>query len=292
VPPCSYCGYNILNRLNIVNLGYELYEEFPKYMGIQRDRLPNNIIINSNQYNAALGRCGYDKQLGKFVISMQGLDFHGKHDLIPMYFHEFTHIYDHYSPENDGPVDEKDDLKWATEFHASQIEMKKVLGYEKNDDNKPFRITSKVIYDRKVITVSEYIDKLIKEYLDDIREFFRQGANEEANISIMVILGYTYGKISVLSTYIDESVINQIPGIIALNDYFRDISIYNDNDLSKQISRLNNYAYKYKDKGDLFEVNDIMREISMLLMSRVKGYEHFRSLEAFIEHAVNKKEAI
>lgn len=144
---CKFCGEKILSEIltddEIKEVGYKLYEEYKKFMGTKD--MPKEILIEVTEPGSYIGSCRFDKDLGKFIVTINKNQKYCKSDIYPIFFHEFTHVYDRYDVKTGGEKSEKDLLGWFAECHATEVELMARLNFSNSNVAKNLQLSSKLI---------------------------------------------------------------------------------------------------------------------------------------------------
>lgn len=130
-----------------------------------------------------------------------------KENAKPGIYHEFTHIVDHASILINMPIEQQNKyLRWYTEYHATQVQMKKSLRFNSYYDEYHFKTTTTVHdwLDNK--TVKEDIKFKTDEYVDKIKELYRS----KNSYRIMLHSIYYLSQIQFWRAYCSESIENLI----------------------------------------------------------------------------------
>ncbi len=206
---CPHCGeqltqasHHIRNEQGVINYGYALYEEFKKFAN---QPMPKEILIVGADDDRYLGRCDFNEEIGMFVISIQESEYIYFHNLKRLFFHEFCHILDHYNPDTGGKKIDPTGLNqpWYTEIHASEVEMKALLGFSNIDEDRKTRVNKKVIFNNRYVTLEQFMVKNAMIMLESISyQLENEGVNFELVITLIRSIAYFHGKINFCQHYV------------------------------------------------------------------------------------------
>lgn len=132
----------------------------------------------------------------------------------PGLFHEFTHILDNRILLSDIIADDKEQLlKWYTEYHATEIQMKAALRFDFFDSEYEFK-KSTLVYDWfKQKTVEEDILRNANEYKITV-----QSCKENGKIYDVILHSIYYiSKINFWNKYCKDDISNIIDKEIIIN---------------------------------------------------------------------------
>lgn len=198
--------------------------------------------ITPDLFEIALGKKFCYQQLSKKYI-------------IPILYHEFTHIYDQtIFLTNIRDKQQKTNLLYPyTEYHASQIQITKQLELFHNPDKKVNKSTT--IYDENgFITLSEF-NKIEKEQFDLRLQYTKQNQSKHDFHLLMYHIVYNIGYYSIYKKY----------------DLFRDTFIFNlpfnyiQNDINDLIEKL----IDSNPSDDLcYETNTLINQITLSICKK------------------------
>lgn len=175
---------------------------YKKFMGIEK--MPNyEIGINEQKQNGilVLASHNYNVNTDKHILKVSQ-DIYKKKNMEYILFHEFTHIYDVISYSARNP-----ELYFAnrgyTEYHASQIELLKLLGVDSINDNLSFSLK------KSIETV--FGNTTVLEYTINCRNGARQLISEvnfpDSLNSLLSVLGMIFnylGRVSICRLYASD----------------------------------------------------------------------------------------
>lgn len=193
---------------------YKIYDQYKKDVKCKVE-LPAEFLIIPKSLNDTIAMIGHVES-GFFELYInQDIFYHSRINreyLKQFLYHEFTHVVDNLVYFTD-EKDEKKHRKFLfpyTEFHASQIEMKKRLGLF--DDPSRMITGSSPIYDADGIkTVKYFINEETREFSATQREAGRNPDIYNVQKIIYMII-YNIGFYSVLQNY---NIDNRLPVLAA-----------------------------------------------------------------------------
>ena len=188
--------------------------------------------------------------------------------LKPLYFHEFTHIWDHYTI-----AQQYHNLGWATintmttlysEFHATVVEMQAGTGFDFYFEARILTPDSTFQADFEDVTLSEYL----AERHSNMSKLLQSSGiprNAETWISFLRFLAYYIGRMYFADKYVEGN----------LSSVF-DLSIF-DPILGKDV---------YSIRDHLYNASPTLPQLAPLVILQRKTKEHFLQ-DVFPTHAEN-----
>lgn len=137
--------------------------KYIEFMGIAKNGFPS-FTIKVHNFNekelskgyVSLANQDYDISNDRYCITVSNIVKSSTPYMGSLLFHEFTHILDTYRYVN-GDKNRNAGIKGYTEFHASQVELIKMLGNERIDTIKNFSMNEEL--------TTSYGKQSVKEYL-------------------------------------------------------------------------------------------------------------------------------
>lgn len=182
------------------------YEQYHSFMGLNA-KLPKVEILTHKINGTVLANHKMDN--GKHFIRVQEKLPLLKDEALPYLFHEFTHVYD-YETYFKGVEKQEMLLQLYTEYHASQIEFMKKLGFDNVEDRLVITANTNVTTFSKSQTVEQFLLEEKRGYIAKIRDYISLN-NMQGLFDAFPFLMYYLGKIKVVIKYsenIDEWNIN------------------------------------------------------------------------------------
>lgn len=184
---------------------YKQYKEF--VLGVDMPELDNQniqIVDFGNTIGEPIARIiPPNNRNGKYILKIDYSLYFMNNVLKSILFHEFTHILDYSSLFNN--LDDQEALiKLYSEYHASQIQMKALLGFYNLEDNKNIMFKD-MIYDvDKLVTVEKYFLDKRNEYITILNQsnLFNKDNLRQNTYNLM----YYLGNLSVIKNHCNEDL--------------------------------------------------------------------------------------
>ena len=143
------------------------------------------------------------------------------------YFHEFTHILDYYEWK---PILTFDELRTYThlysDFHATEIQMKKATGFLSADENKTVHPNDVILIDKDSTSIEEYVKTitpyyqyLISKKIDRYNKAKSYNGITALFFDLIMDSMYYYGRVNFLSKHYSGNY----SGIINTSLYVREL---------------------------------------------------------------------
>ena len=169
------------------------------------------------------GRCDYDENLKKWVITLNANDFFFFHDLRRILFHEFAHIFNHIDKETGVLKKRISGDVWYGEFYASEIEMMSMLGFKHINDERKITLKKKLVDKCYTKTLLQFLIDEQNDKLTSVKyeQELAKGITFDLVVSVVRAIMYQRGKANFVKKYVDESEIDKIPTSEIFEDFAR-----------------------------------------------------------------------